>query len=243
MKKANLQILILAGVMALSVMTGSAATLDATDVMSEPDQLEFAKITRQPEDSMVGIGSNVTFRVSAQNGDSFQWVRNGVVLEGQTNTSLTIENAGTEDVGSYTCFVYKDGEAVPTRSANLNVYATMGGGGGGGGPICVYGTPVFSGGSKPGCPGSFIGYVCFSKTAAQGWGWAPTAGTTLHTATDTNRTNTKIEYTGMMVDMGCAPTTVAVPHPTYSPRYRFTVYFTNNVPTNTYSIVLNGFDP
>jgi Immunoglobulin domain len=202
------------------------------------DQPEFPKITRQPEDQAARLGSNVTFTVATENGDSYQWFRNGVVIEGQTNSTLTIEGAGVADVGYYTCGVVKDGEIVPTRSASLNVLM-----GGGGGTITVFGFPVFSGGSQGTCPGPYAGYVNYTKTVVQGWGWAPSTGTTVHTATDTNRTDTKVQYLGKFGDKNCQQTTVTVPDPTFSPKYRFTIYFTNNVPTNSYAITLSGFDP
>jgi len=89
----------------------------------------------------------------------------------------------------------------------------------------------------------YAGYVNYIKTISQGWGWAPTTNTTLHTATDANRLDTKVQYVGKFGDAGCSQTIVTVPHPTYTPKYRFTIYFPNNVPTNSYAITLVGFDP
>jgi hypothetical protein len=113
-----------------------------------------------------------------------------------------------------------------------------------GGPIIVYGTPYPGGGSQGTCPGPYVGYVNYTKTVSQGWGWAPTAGAKVLTAADgSGRTDTKIEYYGAYGDGGCAQTTVTIPYPPYSPVYRFTIYFTNNVPTSTnYPIVLTGFN-
>ncbi|MCX6896127.1 MAG: hypothetical protein NTZ16_11635 [Verrucomicrobia bacterium] len=102
-------------------------------------------------------------------------------------------------------------------------------------------TPVVSSGSNSICPGGFAGYALYSKTVAQGWGWAPT--NTVHTATDTNRSDTKVEFTGKSGDTGCNQTTVTVPHPTTSTKYRFKVYFPDNVPTNSYNLTLSGFIP
>jgi hypothetical protein len=107
--------------------------------------------------------------------------------------------------------------------------------------ITVYATPVVSNGSNGMCPGAYVGCVSYIKTAGQGWGWAPT--NTVHTATDTNRSDTKIAFIGMLNDSGCNQTTVTVPNPTVSPKYRFTIYFPNNVPTNAYPILLSGFAP
>jgi len=65
----------------------------------------------------------------------------------------------------------------------------------------------------------------------------------VHTVTDTNRTDTKIQYVGLYGDSGCAQTTISIPNPTFSPAYQFCIYFTNNVPTNAYPMVLmTGFN-
>jgi hypothetical protein len=110
--------------------------------------------------------------------------------------------------------------------------------------ITVYGMPVSGGGSQGTCPGSYIGYVNYTKTVSQGWGWAPSTNTTLHRASDgSGRTDTKVQYVGRSSDSGCAQTTVAIPDPTFSTKYRFTIFFTNNIPTNAYPITLSGFNP
>lgn len=101
--------------------------------------------------------------------------------------------------------------------------------------------PTVSVGSIPGCPGAYAGFAKYTKSV--GWGWAPSTNTTVHTATDNNRTDTKVFYNGISGDTNCALTTVAVPDPHASTVYRFTVYFPNNVPTNNYSLTLSGFDP
>ncbi|MBI3852283.1 MAG: hypothetical protein HY298_18670 [Verrucomicrobia bacterium] len=208
----------------------------ANDASLQP---EFPVITRQPVDQAILLGSTATFTAQAVNGAvAFQWLRNGVPIEGQTNSSLILENIGIDDVGYYSADISNGGEPVPTRSASLNVYSTSDGG-----TITVFGLPVVSSGSSGTCPGPYAGYVNYIKTVSQGWGWAPTVGTTVHTASDLNRTDTKVVYIGKFGDGGCNQTTVTVPDPTLSPKYRFSIYFTNNVPTNSYPITLTGFDP
>jgi len=107
--------------------------------------------------------------------------------------------------------------------------------------ITINAVPVIGSGTNGVCPGGYIGSARYTKTVAQGWGWAPT--NTAHTATDTNRTDTKVEFTGKLFDTGCNQTTVTIPDPTVSTKYRFKVYFTNNVPTNAYPLQLDGFAP
>ncbi len=230
MNKQIAQILTFAAITGLAFIARGAVSLD---------QSEFPQIAAQPIDQDVPVGGSTVLTAEATNADSYQWLRNGVVLDGQTNSSVALENVGTNDVGYYSCVVIKGSEVVPTRAASVNVY-TMDGGGG---TITVFGWPVVSGGNQGNCPGPYAGYVNYIKTVSQGWGWAPSTNTTIHTASDGNRTDTKIVYGGKYGDVGCNQTTVTVPDPTYSPKYRFSIYFTNNVPTNSYAITLTGFNP
>jgi hypothetical protein len=208
-------------------------------------QPEFPQIMLQPEDQLVPIGSNATFTVSAENADGYQWLRNGNPLPDATNSSFTVQNAQTTDVGYYSCNIFQGRESVPTRTASLMVYVNSIDPQTGVDPVVVFGLPVVSGGSQGTCPGSYIGYVSYAMTYTNGWGWAPdtTNGNTIFTATDTNRTNTKVEYFGEYGDSSCNQTTVTVPNPPISPVYQFCIYFTNNVPTNAYPITLDGFYP
>jgi hypothetical protein len=233
------------GLLAIAPNTTPAQTTDPL-LTDSVDQSEFPQVTAQPVDQVVPIGSNAVLSVQAINADGYQWLRNGVPVDGQTNSSLIVANAGTNDVGLYSCEVSKDAETVPTRAASVSVVAASSSVTAaslpGGGPITVYGTPYPSGGSKGGCPGPYVGYVNYTKTISQGWGWTPTG--TVHKAADgSGRTDTKIEYVGAYGDSGCNQTIVIIPNPTYSPAYRFTIYFANNVPTNAYPITLTGFNP
>jgi hypothetical protein len=258
------------GFLAIAPNTTHAQTTDPL-LTDSADQSEFPQITAQPVDQAVPIGSSVTLSVQANNANGYQWLINGVPADGQTNSSLTIASAGIGDVGLYSCEVFNNGEMVPTRTASVEVETTVGATAASvtaastpvanalttsattsgaiaasmpaGGPIVVFGTPYLGGGSQGSCPGPYVGVVAYTKTISQGWGWAPISGVRVLTATDTNRTDTKIEYVGGYGDSGCAQTTVTIPYPPFSPVYRFTIYFSNNVPTNAYPITLTGFNP
>ncbi len=221
---------------ALAVVAGWTA---AAQIVEKSDQLEFPEITVQPVDQDVPLKGNVVISVQATNADAYIWLHNGVLMDGQTNSSLTLANVGLDDVGLYTCYVVKGTEAVPTRTASLDVFTPLTGG-----QFFVYGTPVLGSGSQGTCPGTYSGYVNYTKSVSQGWGWAPSTNTSTHTAADgTGRTDTKVQYGGKYGDTGCDQTIVTIPDPTVSPKYRFTIFFTNNVPTNAYPIILSGFNP
>jgi hypothetical protein len=241
MKKYIPHIITLAAITGLVVITGNSVHAQSADLV---DQSEFPTITAQPNDQAVTVGSNAVLSVQAINADNYQWQSNGVAIEGQTNSTLTIENVGVSSAVSYSCNVSQNGgDAVPTRAASLNVVMTssfMGGD-----QITLYGLPKASGGTQGTCPGRYAGYINFTKTISQGWGWAPSTNTTTtFTASDgSGRTDTKIAYMGKYGDTGCDQTTVTIPNPPFSPSYRFTIYFPNNVPTTNYPIVLTGFNP
>jgi len=232
-------IIVLAAITGLIIITGNKIQAQSADDL---DQIVFPTITAQPVDQAVPAGSNAVLTVQAVNADSYQWQSNGVALEGQTNSTLTIEKVGVSAAASYSCNVSQSGgDVVPTRAASLSVAAASSPGGG---QIIVYGSPKASGGTQGTCPGKYAGYISFTKTAAQGWGWAIASGTTIFKASDGGgRTDTKIAYSGINCDSGCNQTSVTIPNPPYSPVYRFTIFFPNNVPTTNYPIVLTGFNP
>lgn len=237
MKKYNLSLIVLSAVVASVALGQNTAS---------SDQPEFPKILLQPDNQMVPLGSNATFIVVAKNGPlTYQWLRNGVVLDGLTNSGMMILNVQIEDVGLYSCNVSKGLETVPTRAASLMVYTSSIDPETGVDPVTVFGFPLLSIGSQASCPGHYTGYVNYTKTVQQGWGWAPdtTNGNTIFVASDTNRTDTKLLYGGAYGDNNCNQTSIIVPSPAFSPVYRFTIYFTNNVPTNPYAITLDGFKP
>jgi len=226
------------------------------------DQSAFPQITAQPVDQAVPIGANAVLSVQANNADNYQWRRNGASIEGQTNNILVIEQVGIEDAGLYSCDVSQTGgDTVPTREASVSIEITdktattstitastttaTAAGLPASGPITVYGTPRVSSGTKGTCPGTYAGYINYTKTISQGWGWAPAINsTTVFTAADGGgRTDTKIMYGGLYGDTGCGQITVTIPNPPFSPVYRFTIYFPNNVPTTNYPIILTGFNP
>ena len=246
---------------ALAAIAGMALAVHAQDV--------YPTITQQPTDQCLPVGATAAFTVQATNVTAYQWYFNNSILDGETNSSLVVPNVQISNVGSYSALVFNGADNVPTRSAILNVYvsgstastgtsllsspmrmSSMMAGSfapsdpNGGGTIVVFGFPLQSMGGSGTCPGKYAGYVIFTKTPAQGWGWSPSTNTTVYTATDTNQINTKVQFVGDYGDSGCAQTTVTVPYP-MSPVYRFGIYFPqgSQVPTNAYPITLSGFNP
>ena len=116
-------------------------------------------------DQLVQLGDTAFFSVNAVDGDSYQWLRNGAAIAGQTNSTLTFENTQISDAGYYSCNIANAVDIVPTISASLEVYTIN--------PdflVVVYAAPIFSGGSQGTCPGPYKGYVTYIKTVAPGLG-------------------------------------------------------------------------
>jgi hypothetical protein len=229
MKKQTLRIYAIAAGAGLLIAAGGSAY---------PQQTGVSEIRDESADQMVQLGGAIAYSVDAVDRSSYQWLRNGAAISGQTNSTLILENAQVSDAGYYSCDIANGAEMASTITASLMVYTIT--------PdflVVVYATPIVSGGGSGTCPGPYAGYVNYTKTAAQGWGWQPNTNTTIHTASDTTRSDTKIQYVGKKGDVGCNQTIVTVPDPTFSTAYRFTICFTNNVPSTNYPMTLNGFNP
>src|SRR5579859_4995585 len=151
-------------------------------LLADPaDQAQFPVITAQPVDQAVINRSNAVLSVQAVYADGYQWQSNGVDMVGQTNGTLVLQNLGPNDAGLYSCNVsLSGGDPVPTRAASVEVETTANAttAGGvtangiiGGGPIVVSGLPKPGSGTQGVCPGSYVGYVNYTKTISQGWGW------------------------------------------------------------------------
>jgi hypothetical protein len=253
---------------AVAAMTGFVLAASAQDATT--DETQYPTILQQPADQCLPVGSSATFSVVATNADSYQWYKNNAALDSQTNSTLTLASLTVDDVAYYSAAVINDSGSVPTRMADLNVYtvaaktvttttktrllstqslsvnslmapADLGGGG----VITVFGAPVMNSGGSGSCPGPFSGYVNYMRPISQGWGWAPTTNTSVLSAADLNRSDTKVQAMGKNVDIYCDQSTVNIPTPAYSAKYRFTIYFPpgTQIPTNAYAITLTGFDP
>ena len=115
--------LLLRGI-ALAAMFGFVLATRAQDATL--DQTQYPIILQQPSDQCLPVGSSATFSVVATNVDYYQWYKNNVAIDGETNSSITILNLGTDDAAYYGAAAIKAGESVPSRLALLNVYMVSG---------------------------------------------------------------------------------------------------------------------
>lgn len=80
-------------------------------------------VTAFPTNLIVLPGTNVTLRVAATGPQAFayQWRFNGTLLEGQTNTTLTLTNVADQHDGRYTVDVMTASAQATTPPASLSV--------------------------------------------------------------------------------------------------------------------------
>ncbi|WP_438480981.1 M12 family metallo-peptidase [Oleiharenicola lentus] len=108
------------------------------------EEIGLPAIVQHPQSSTVTPGSTAGVSVTASGGGlSYQWLKNGVKIDGATGTIYT-KVAANEDTGDYTVTVSNLKGSVTSNSAKITVQAlvvtppptsnnTGGGGGGGGG--------------------------------------------------------------------------------------------------------------
>lgn len=218
------------------------------------NQRPTISISRQPGSKLAKSGEEVVFEtevaIRGRENPRYQWFLNSKPLDevtarelcitGQTGKRLTIKRAGAEHMGLYECVVDHercdaDGPAAITERAELMIYHHS--------VVTVYGTPI-GGGASAGannCPPKYVGYVNFRKPTAP-YGWKLTNPNGTGTASDPISPNTVVRYFGAALSKnGCGANRVTVPSGTDA--YRFTIYFTNTVPSGAYSIKLDGFEP
>jgi hypothetical protein len=80
-----------------------------------------------PGSQFVVAGSNVTLQVSATGTGPFgyQWQRNGTNINNATNNSLTINNFGAGNAGTYTVIVRNTAGSVTTSPAVLTLVPVL----------------------------------------------------------------------------------------------------------------------
>ncbi len=78
-----------------------------------------------PSSQTVNAGTTIVFTVAATGSPTptLQWQKNGSVLPGQTNATLTLNNAQPVDSGSYACVATNSAGSVTSATAALTVNA------------------------------------------------------------------------------------------------------------------------
>jgi formylglycine-generating enzyme required for sulfatase activity len=80
-------------------------------------------ITQQPVAREISAGETIVMSVSTLNADdlTYQWRRNGLAIEGEISSELTLENISSDSQGEYSVVVSNPVESVISDSASLVV--------------------------------------------------------------------------------------------------------------------------
>jgi outer membrane protein assembly factor BamB/subtilisin family serine protease len=78
-------------------------------------------ITAQPVAQSVKAGASPTLSVAATGASGYQWQLNGVDVSGATNSTLTLPNIGTTQMGSYAVVVSNGSSSVTSNAAAVTV--------------------------------------------------------------------------------------------------------------------------
>lgn len=112
-------------------ISGNSFTMPAQATTVKANLIETVKITGQPENKTITYLNNASLSVTAKNssgtaeGITYQWYKDGTVLEGETASTLTLTRpqAGTY---TYYCAVSCDGVTVNSNKATVNVNKAAG---------------------------------------------------------------------------------------------------------------------
>lgn len=98
---------------------GEAVISDAANIMIT--RKNYPQITAQPQNTEAAVGGSATFSVEATVEPaarlSYQWYKDGVMIDGATEASYTVKDAAVEmDGAKYHCVVQNDQYKVTTKS-------------------------------------------------------------------------------------------------------------------------------
>src|ERR1041385_8094493 len=98
--------------------TSASATLTVTGGTVSPPA-----IVTQPISATVAAGGSATFTVTATGVGpiSYQWLKDGTAISGQTGAALTLNNVTAASAGSYSVAVSNSGGTTTSASATLTV--------------------------------------------------------------------------------------------------------------------------
>ena len=109
--------------------TTSEASSNPADTIEAPETVQPVVITKQPESIVLLAGSDAEFTVGATGGGalSVQWRKNGVVIAGETSSSLVLSNVSLAAAGQYSAVVTNSAGSASSLAALLTIQSNSGG--------------------------------------------------------------------------------------------------------------------
>jgi hypothetical protein len=92
---------------AIDIMNGTSADLNLNGIPDEVEACLGPEFLAKSDAVVASLGTNVTLSVTAAGTPplSYQWSQNGLVLDGATNSSLSLTSLSTSQLGDYTISV------------------------------------------------------------------------------------------------------------------------------------------
>lgn len=112
------------------VAAGTAdVTVQATDVNGNTVNDSFTvnvvavapSFTSQPQSQTIEAGNTVVLNATATAANSYRWMHNGAAINGATDGTLVINNAGAADAGSYTVTATNSIGSVTSNAATITI--------------------------------------------------------------------------------------------------------------------------
>jgi len=94
---------------------------DTIDIGHFEIQLSNRFITTQPVAQTACLGTSASFNVVIGVPSNYQWQKNGTDINGETGTTLTINNVALVDTGNYSCLFSNDFGSVTSNVVSLTV--------------------------------------------------------------------------------------------------------------------------
>ena len=107
-----------------AAVDSSAADNQSPEVVEQaPEQVTPVQIFTHPENVTVDAGQNASFSVAASGGGSlsYQWLKNGEMIQGATSNSLVLANTLESDAAVYSVVVSNSAGSQTSLSALLTI--------------------------------------------------------------------------------------------------------------------------
>lgn len=116
----------------VQVTNSAGSTVSESAQLTVASQQSAPEFTAQPESQTVDPGQSVTFTAAAtgEPAPTYQWLKNGVAIQGAAGTSYTIESVTNDDAGSYSLTAANGAGTATSNAAVLTVRTSSGGVGG-----------------------------------------------------------------------------------------------------------------
>ena len=110
------------------IVSNSAGSVSSSTATLTAIGFSAPQITTQPTNTTATYGSNATFTVAASGVPApvYQWRKNGAVISGATNASLTLTNAQVTDIATYSVVASNSIGSVISSNATFNLTGANG---------------------------------------------------------------------------------------------------------------------